>query len=513
MHYTECMLGFRLRGLGSPSTGYRATEPLLGHAEGGGLPSVGNSRRRQATGDLETSVQNTLTASLSRPTRAVAAVPDPDAGYTALPAWPVVALIAGLPLWYVLGLLPFIHLPFGIAMAALLLHRARALLVPGILPWFAFVTWTVVSSLMLDSPSRYIGFGLRLSQWVVLGILMVYVVNARQSITLRRAVAIILVVWATTIVGGFLGMHFGGVRITTPVSMLLPQNLLQNEYVQDLVRPSLAQVDKPWGATEAFVRPSAPYNYANSWGAAIAVVTPVVIAAVTLTRSYLAKAVLIAGLLLSAVPAIATQNRGMLLALGFAIGYATLRLAMRANRLALAGMALLGIFAALELKFGFFTSGIAARQGAANTTEGRARLYIETFQRTLESPIVGWGAPRPSSTLEISVGTQGHLWFIMFSFGFVGLALFLAFLWGVAVRTADVPGTGRLWLHASLVAAGVMIVYYGIDGTMHLVIGLVAAVLLRDKYLHPQPPILLGRTPGLTEDMRGPLVQPTSNTR
>ncbi|QTV80192.1 hypothetical protein [Microbacterium sp. NIBRBAC000506063] len=117
-----------------------------------------------------------------------------------------------------------------------------------------------------------------------------------------------------------------------------------------------------------------------------------------------------------------------------------------------------------------------------NTTEGRGNLYVETFERTLGSPIVGYGAPRPSYWSEIYIGTQGAIWNAMFCFGFVGLALFAFMLLAGAVRTFDAPNLSILWVHTSAVVACVLSIFYGLDRQL-VFVGLALAILLREKYL------------------------------
>lgn len=399
-----------------------------------------------------------------------------------LPAWPIVALLGGFPLWWALGMLPFIAILLAGLMAALMMGRRDLRLVPGVLAWLAFVAWTFTSGIMLDSPLRLVGFALREGQWVAAGISLLYLVNAREALPMRRLVNLLLVIWASTVAGGLLGLAFPDVRLTTPVGLLLPGALTSNEYVQDLVFPALAQVQQPWGSDQAFVRPTAPFAYANSWGAALVILTPVALAALALRPRPVVRLLVVLGLMASVVPAVATTNRGMFLAMALSVGYVAVRLASRGHARALFALIVVGTGVLAVLVAMGLGDAVAARQGAGNTTEGRTSLYVETFQRTMSSPILGYGAPRPSYTSEISVGTQGQVWFVMFSFGFVGLALYLSFLWGAAIRTLPAPTTPRLWLHTVLVATSVMAAYYGLDATMQVVVVLVAGVLLRDQY-------------------------------
>lgn len=128
---------------------------------------------------------------------------------------------------------------------------------------------------------------------------------------------------------------------------------------------------------------------------------------------------------------------------------------------------------------------IVVRQSYSSSTDGRASLYAETWHRALESPIFGWGAPRPSLSHGVSVGTQGYLWTLMFSYGFVGLALFAAFLLGAISRSWRVRDDIALILHSSLIGAVAIVAVYGLDVMQWMTIGLVAAVLLRDRVVPP----------------------------
>ena len=60
---------------------------------------------------------------------------------------------------------------------------------------------------------------------------------------------------------------------------------MQNPLVRDYMLPPLAEVQRPWGAPEAYIRPSAPFPYANSWGLAYTLLTPVMLACLLRLRS------------------------------------------------------------------------------------------------------------------------------------------------------------------------------------------------------------------------------------
>ena len=145
-------------------------------------------------------------------------------------------------------------------------------------------------------------------------------------------------------------------------------------------------------------------------------------------------------------------------------------------------IAVLGSIGAAVLVANGLIAQVAQRQQYGQSIGVRLDLYRETFERTLQSPLLGYGAPRPSAVQEISVGTQGYMWMLMFSYGFVGLALFLMFLWGSTLRTWRSPGDVDLVLHSVLVVASVVVIFYGLDIMQLVAIMLVAAVLLRRRY-------------------------------
>lgn len=397
-----------------------------------------------------------------------------------LPAWPVLVLLWGMPLWWAAGMLPFATVVMALPMAALLTQR-RVALPPGILPWLAFVGWMVPCALMIDSMGRMLGFGVRFAQFASIGVILLYVVSAAATLTLRRLVAGLTFTWLFVIVGGYLGMLWPDVTLSATIGQLLPGVLRENEYVNDLVFPPLAEVQTPYGAEEPFKRPSAPFAYTNGWGAAIAILTPIAIANAALRRSARSTLVVVLGSLAAVPPAIATSNRGLFVGIAIGVAYVALRAAGRGAWTQLIAVLGLGTAMALILTLSGFAATIATRQETVDTTEGRNLIYEETFQRTLESPVLGWGAARPSTWSEISVGTQGQVWSMMFCFGFVGLALFLWFMVGGILRTWRAPGDAGLWLHASLVVALCLSVFYGLDRHM-LTIGIVLAALLRERH-------------------------------
>lgn len=405
---------------------------------------------------------------------------DPGA-HSELPAWPVLVLLWGMPLWWAFGLLPFANLIMAVPMVAFLIQSRRLTLVPGTLPWIAFVAWMLPCALMLDSFGRIIGFSVRFSQFAAVAVALVYVVNARANLPVQRVLAGLTFTWVFVIAGGYLGIFWPDVTLTYTIGQLLPASILQNEYVNDLVFPPFSEIQTPYGADEPFLRPSAPFAYTNGWGAAIAILTPIAIASALARRTARAMIWLMVGTGLAIPPAIATTNRGLFVGLAVAVVYVLGRLLLRGKWLPFLWVGGLGALLYVVLALSGLIDGILARQETVDTTEGRGLLYEETFARTLQSPILGYGAPRPSFTSEITVGTQGMIWNAMFCFGFVGLALFAIFLIGGLLRTWSAPNLAALWMHSAVLAGTVMSVFYGLDRHM-LPLCLILGVMLRERY-------------------------------
>lgn len=400
---------------------------------------------------------------------------------TPLPGWPVTAALAGYPIWWALGLGQVMVVPLATVMLVLMVLQRRVAVVPGVLPLLAFCVWVVPCALMLDSMLRLVGYGIRAGHLFSMAVILLYVVGARERYTLRHAVLGMTFLWTGVVVGGYLGMVWPDVRVPTLPGQLLPGHLAQDEFVRDLFFPPLAEVQEPWGAPHPFNRPAAPFPYSNNWGGAIALLTPAALAGLVVARSTAVRVGIASLMVASAVPIGASSNRGMYLALAAALGYVVCRLAARGNLAPFLALATAGGVGLLYFLYGGPAREIATRQQYSKSTEGRGTLYVETFQRTLDSPLLGYGAPRPSYTVEVSVGTQGWLWALMFSYGFVGVALFLYFLAGVVLRSRHAPGTVRLLLHGSLVGVCVMVPYYGLHVAQLVVIAVVAGVLLRDR--------------------------------
>lgn len=316
---------------------------------------------------------------------------------------------------------------------------------------------------------------------MAVGVFLLYYANA--SLHPRAIVTALVYLWIVVVVLGLAAMVYPDLRLTTPTAKILPGAIANNPLVHELVNPRLAEVQEPWGVKEPYVRPAAPFPYTNSWGTAYVLLTPVVLAAAALSRRRAVRVLLVLVLGVSVLPAVATSNRGMFIGLAVLIVYAGVRLLLQGRVLPV--LTIIGVsgVAAAVLVWSGAVSQILGRQEHSDSTGSRAEVYRTTLRETLSSPLVGWGSPQQVEGVEVALGTQGFVWTLMYSYGFVGLALFLTFLWGAVIRTRYVVGVAEIFLHSAAVACCVIIFFYGLGTTQLLVVALVCAVLLDGRGL------------------------------
>jgi polysaccharide biosynthesis protein PslJ len=395
------------------------------------------------------------------------------------PDWPVYVLFLGVPLWWMLGVSRFMWPVVAMLMLFSLLLR-RDVKIPGNLAiWALFLAWMLVSAVALDTTGRIFGFALRFSLYASVGIFFLYLYNAREISS--RAIAFSLAgYWVLVVVGGYIGLIFPDVEFATPFERFVPGALLSNEYVYDMVHARVSEVQDFLGYPIG--RPTTFFTYTNGWGSGFALLAPFAFAAIALTGSRGWKLALGVTVALSLVPVVASLNRGLWISLVVAGLYAVARSlsAPGARRT----MRLLAAVGALALVIGVTPLGglIGERLANGHSNGARQTLYGETFARAAQSPLIGYGAPRPaeSSGYLDSAGTQGQVLYLVFSHGFPGLVLFFAWLGHALTRSARAPTPAALAGHFTLLIAAVQAPFYGLL-TQMFVVGAAAAVALRDE--------------------------------
>ena len=406
--------------------------------------------------------------------------------------WPLVAIFVVFPLWWALGLSAFIWSIVAVPMAVALVWRRRSQAPVATVLWFAFVSWVLLSGVQLDSLNRIITFSYRFSLYLAAAVLFLYVYNMPRSSWLDvKALRILTIFWIIVVIGGYAGLILGSHTFTPPLFHLLPHKLRTNPFVEELVLPVMAEVQKFLGFP--IPRPAAPFGYTNEWGGNMAVLTLVAFAAAAAAGRGLRRKVIIIVLALSVVPMIFSLNRGMFLSLALGIFYMTVRLAVRGRIGALisilAIVALTAIVVALTPLGHLLVSGLDSAHGHSNTT--RLSLYQQASAGANASPLFGYGAPQQSTQIgqlagSPQIGTQGQLWLVLYSNGYPALVLFVGFFLAVLWQTRHARGAVGLWLHTAPLVALVQIPVYGLLRGELEVTMVVAALAYRRCWL-PSP--------------------------
>ena len=102
-----------------------------------------------------------------------------------------------------------------------------------------------------------------------------------------------------------------------------------------------------------------------------------------------------------------------------------------------------------------------AAHGHSNTT--RASVAQQSIAGANQSPLFGYGEPQAVTGQGGTppIGSQGQLWMVLYSDGYIATALFIGFFLAVLWQTRRAVGTAGLWLHAVPLIALAQITVYG----------------------------------------------------
>lgn len=367
------------------------------------------------------------------------------------PGWPLYLVLVGFPLWWVLGLSGFIWQIVAVPMLLSLLRRKRVVAPPGFLLWLGFLLWMFATGIQLDEIGRGIGFAYRASLYLSATIVLLYVYNSsREVLQTRRLVMAMSIFWIYVAVGGYLGLLFPSFSFASPVETVMPHFILANDFVKEMVHPAFAEVQEVLGY--ASPRPSVPFVYTNDWGGAFALLIPFVVLAWSSRLSRRFRMVLGIIAAASAIPVIISLNRGLWLSLGVGLVYAAFRLAMRGRERAMVAFLIVTIGVTGLVLFSPLKATLSERLANPHSNNRRVSLYEESIRGAIESPLFGYGAPRPSkwNPNAPSVGTQGQLWLVLFSHGLPGLLFFLAFFVSTFWRMRRMEPLPTFWVHVML---------------------------------------------------------------
>lgn len=384
-------------------------------------------------------------------------------------AWPLWALLVLYPLWWVLGLGSFIYQILAVPMALSLLRRRSIKAPPGFGIWLLFLAWSLAGILLLkvnppgtfgdSGPMRYLSVGLRFSWYLSVTVMLLYVGNLSERQLPRAA----LVRWLSfmflvTTVGGLLGMLWPSFGFTSPVEMALPGEISKNNYVQSLVHPNAAQTQAIIGEGTS-ARPAAPFGYTNMWGMNLSILAAWFVVGWWTFGGPKRRLVTLALLAVALVPAVYSLNRGMWLAVAFAVAYIAFRLALRGRLVVVGGLSVALTITSLVFTFSPLQSVISDRLENGHSDRIRTFTTEQSLQVARYSPIIGLGTTRNAEGNAKSIakgksdqcqrcgnptlGSNGQIWLILISHGFIGVTLYtLFFLYGVLRYWRDVTPIG-----------------------------------------------------------------------
>ncbi|CAN5902935.1 hypothetical protein BH23ACT2_BH23ACT2_30150 [soil metagenome] len=393
--------------------------------------------------------------------------------------WPLWVLTVGMPLLYLTGFhglawsLPGIV--FGIQVVAMRMWfppRAGLLLL--------FCGWALLSATLLP-PTEYPLFAYR---WLIFaGTLtaLIWVINhPERLLSTARLVSWLAALWITMIAFGYLALVFPAFDARSPFQTLTgPLGRIQ--FIVDISGWRFAEFQT--GQDVSLPRPAAPFAFANSWGAGLGVLTPFFIRSWLVDVATQRRRIGIALLVAAVPPVMASGNRGVWISISAASAYWVVRRAAQRDLRPLA--LLVGVIAVVAVFFFATPAGELVSDRLATSersTDGRASIYDQTWQGSLESPLLGHGKPEaiPGTTLP-PMGTHGLVWYLMYVHGFVGLALFGTWLISEVVASGrSIRTQGAWWVHLSLVIALVQVLYYGMQPQIVLV-GVAAGIAYRER--------------------------------
>lgn len=392
-------------------------------------------------------------------------------------AWPLVLGFLSYPVLWALGLAPFAW-PLAAAPMALHLARRRDLVAPrGFGVWLLLLLWMCVSATQLPTTGAAAGFAYRFAQYLAATLVLVYAYNLPASYTLERGRALLRYTFAAVTIGGIVALAAPETVLASLTLQVLPGGISNDEFVQVLFTPSVAQVQTFLGFE--LPRPSAPFEYTNTWGATYALLFPWILADVLEPGPSRRRRGALALLLVSLVPAVVSVNRGMWVSIGASL--VVLLVSNHDPRVRRAVRAALVVIPLLVLVAAVSPVGELVQDRFSTPHSNNARLDVATgtTDAVSESPWLGFGGPRAyeGPGIRPALGTQGQLWLVTFSHGIPALLAYLAFFVLMWRLTRTSPQ--RTWARMMLVAMAVHLPFYNHIGVPLVVIMFATALTLR----------------------------------
>lgn len=350
---------------------------------------------------------------------------------------------------------------------------------PGFGWWLFFLGGTTASVALLQNAVGMASWLYYMVAYLSATVQMVFTYNLTNPIEgVSRRLATF---WGVIIVCGLLGVLLPNFEYKTPVAYLLPSGLADNALVRQLTVIGFADQSNFLGVP----RPSAPFAYANRWGLAVLLTLPAALYVASRSRG-MTRLMWSLLIVVSAVPIVFSLNRGLWIGIGLLALFMAVR-AMRHGRVKQVLLVVAGVVAAACVVI-FTSLGVilVAKISSDYSTNARASVYSATWQGFLGSPLFGHGSSGGSTGATvggISLGSQGHLWTLLYSGGLLATIPFFIWLGGGFFRSSGATSGGALAVRLPLLLALPMTVIYAFvpDGVALLAICYGAALAASDQ--------------------------------
>ncbi len=434
------------------------------------------------------------------------------------PAWPIVVLLVGWPLWWFLGVGDYFPIVVAVPMVRRMwlwrVHRERTIrLPPGFKIWslFLIVTFFSVATITLTAPetvpspigSRLISWVLRTGVYYAVTVLLVYAGNLTEEELPRRRLASLLgLVGIYTAIGGVLGVLAPHTQFTSPLAYLLPHSLQANNgLLAMMLHPGFSQVQNILGYDVG--RPRAPFDYTNMWGNALAITLPWLIVAWWAYGNRKERRNLLIVLAVALVPVVYSLDRGLWVGLGISVVYVAIRFAAKGKLGLLAGLCGVLALIAVVVVASPLQSLISQRLQHGKSNAVRSSLSGLAVDVAVSSPVIGYGDTRHElgSTNSIAVGKtakchscgsrdiggNGQLWMLLITSGILGAVLYCSFfLYGIWRYWRDPTPYGMVGVLVFILGFPFMLVYISVGPPLVFIMLAYALLWKNDRVLHQE---------------------------
>jgi hypothetical protein len=447
-------------------------------------------------------------------------------GFLRGPAWPIAALLALWPLWWLLGLADYLVIFMSVPMVRNMYRwrrtRERRIKAPpgfGIWVMFLLVCLVSVSTVSLMAPDtlggpashRVISWALRMGGYVGCTIMLLYAGSLTEEELPRRKLAWLLgLVGIYCVIGGIAGIAEPSLTLTSPLSVLVPASFGQtNGTLIQMMHPGLAQVQGFLGYAEA--RPKAPFDFTNNWGNALAITMPWLVVAWWNYGTRRTRTALMAVVAVGLVPVLYSLDRGLWVGLGCMLLYFAIRYAARGKLALIGGIVGVLAIAVFVVSFTPAASLFSQRLSHGKSNQGRLSLSVIATKDALASPVLGFGDTRhqigSGQSIAIgrtancpkcgnqTIGGNGQLWLLFITTGFLGAFFYVAFFaYSVWRYRRDSTPYGMVGVMILLVSFVFMLVYDADNPTLYFMMLCVAMLWKNDMVMRREGTFPSGRT-------------------